>query len=111
IRTAPPRGPVPSGGPLRGRDDQQTPAPRLVTGPAPRRGPSPGNPTTAGDHHPPWLMGSSLRTPDRGPSPEGPPDRSKLFGSHGQRPWLHEVVIPGGLEPPISPTSKGCLRH
>src|SRR6188508_3158813 len=21
------------------------------------------------------------------------PDRSKLFGSHGQRPWLHDVVI------------------
>ena len=20
------------------------------------------------------------------------PDRSKLFGSHGQRPWLHDVV-------------------
>src|SRR5262249_14126563 len=24
---------------------------------------------------------------------EGTPDRSKLFGSHGQRPWLHDVVI------------------
>src|SRR5512142_2980383 len=23
----------------------------------------------------------------------GTPDRSKLFGSHGQRPWLHDVVI------------------
>src|SRR5512135_2384507 len=22
----------------------------------------------------------------------GTPDRSKLFGSHGQRPWLHDVV-------------------
>src|SRR5512143_455332 len=27
----------------------------------------------------------------------GTPDRSKLFGSHGQRPWLHDVVIPPGL--------------
>src|SRR5512143_3060442 len=24
----------------------------------------------------------------------GTPDRSKLFGSHGQRPWLHDVVTP-----------------
>src|SRR5436305_2113301 len=38
----------------------------------------------------------------RGPSRRGSlcllavrctPDRSKLFGSHGQRPWLHNVVI------------------
>ena len=29
---------------------------------------------------------------DEGPSPEGTPDRWKLFGSHGQRPWLQQVV-------------------
>src|SRR5512142_913430 len=27
----------------------------------------------------------------------GTPDRSKLFGSHGQRPWLHDVVISAPL--------------
>src|SRR5512142_2772020 len=33
------------------------------------------------------------RPPTQGPvRSEGTPDRSKLFGSHGQRPWLHEVV-------------------
>jgi ion channel len=31
-------------------------------------------------------------SPTRGAEPGGTPDRSKLFGSHGQRPWLHEVV-------------------
>jgi hypothetical protein len=25
------------------------------------------------------------------------PDRSKLFGSHGQRPWLHDAVMNRGL--------------
>src|SRR5512142_3005267 len=32
-------------------------------------------------------------SPTRGAEPGGTPDRLKLFGSHGQRPWLHEVVI------------------
>src|SRR5512135_1228305 len=36
-------------------------------------------------------------SPTRGAEPGGTPDRSKLFGAHGQRPWLHDVVIP----PPI----------
>src|SRR5512142_822463 len=31
-------------------------------------------------------------SPTRGAEPGGTPDRSKLFGSHGQRPWLHDVV-------------------
>src|SRR5512142_3423703 len=32
-------------------------------------------------------------SPTRGAEPGGTPDRSKLFGAHGQRPWLHDVVI------------------
>src|SRR5690348_8394238 len=44
----------------------------------------------------PTLFGGhsefTLRRPwPRGTSGEGTPDRSKLFGSHGQRPWIHEV--------------------
>jgi hypothetical protein len=32
------------------------------------------------------------------------PDRSKLFGSHGQRPWLHDVVkLDQRLAPPFRP--------
>jgi hypothetical protein len=35
----------------------------------------------------------TLRRPwPRGTPGEGTPDRSKLFGSHGQRPWFHEVM-------------------
>src|SRR4051812_34580105 len=30
--------------------------------------------------------------PTEGLSPEGTPDRSKLFGSHGQRPWFYEII-------------------
>ena len=62
---APPRGPVTSGGPLRGRQDQQTPASRLVTNSAPSRGHSPGDLTSAGNHHRPeahGLIASDSRT-------------------------------------------------
>src|SRR4051794_8485154 len=39
------------------------------------------------------------------------PDRSKLFGSHGQRPWLHNVVIFGlGLEG-VVPVAGAGLDH
>ena len=38
--------------------------------------------------------GSSDRVSDRGAKPGGTPDRSKLFGSHGQMPWLHDGVKP-----------------
>src|SRR5512146_2759372 len=31
--------------------------------------------------------------PTEGLRPEGTPDRSKLFGSHGQRPWFYEIII------------------
>ena len=41
------------------------------------------------------ALGSSARISDRGAEPKGTPDRSKLFGSHGQRPWLHDVVSRG----------------
>src|SRR5512135_287026 len=34
-------------------------------------------------------------SPTRGAEPGGTPDRSKLFGAHGQRPWLHDVVMDG----------------
>src|SRR4051812_42923898 len=57
-------------------------------------------------------MGSSLQTPYRGPSPDGTPDRSKLVGSHGQRPWLHEVVIgreSGDAEPHV--TGPACRKQ
>src|SRR5436305_15179660 len=37
-----------------------------------------------------------------GAEPGGTPDRSKLFGSHGQRPWLHEVVTPEQKSAPVS---------
>src|SRR5688500_13023241 len=58
------------------------------------------------DISPPFaLPPAAERTrPDRGdPRAElpigaegrGTPDRSKLFGSHGQRPWLHDVVKNG----------------
>src|SRR5262249_30750982 len=35
---------------------------------------------------------STKAVPARGTRGEGTPDRSKLFGSHGQRPWFHEVM-------------------
>ena len=41
------------------------------------------------------ALGSSARISDRGSEPEGTPDRSKPFGSHGQRPRLHDVVSRG----------------
>jgi hypothetical protein len=50
------------------------------------------------------ALGSSARISDRGAEPKGTPDRSKLFGSHGQRPWLHDVVSAG---PAFIPPLKG----
>src|SRR5512142_2333649 len=38
----------------------------------------------------------------------GTPDRSKLFGSHGQRPWLHDVVT---RIKPRSDLQSGRGRH
>src|SRR4051812_31151841 len=57
-------------------------------------------------------MGSSLERPDRGPNPESTPDGSRLFGSHGQRPWLHEVVTldgPSGVPSPVLPGDRSMI--
>src|SRR4051794_16383441 len=39
------------------------------------------------------TMGSSGHTAERGAKPRSTPDRSKLIGSHGQRPWLQEIRL------------------
>src|SRR3954451_14445720 len=66
---APPRGPVTSGGPLRGRQDQQTPASRLVTGSAPNPGHSPRDLTIVGNHHRPEAHGLIASDPRPGAKP------------------------------------------
>src|SRR3954467_12865199 len=54
----------------------------------------------------------------RGPSRRGSlcrltgrctPDRSKLFGSHGQRPWLHDVVSASETQGEPAPGDVGVL--
>jgi len=68
-----PRGPVPWGSPRWGRGCQRTEA-------------SPDRSAEAA-----LISLSEGRDLLRGTS-GGTPDRSKLFGSHGQRPWFHEVM-------------------
>ena len=64
----------------------------------------------------PRTVRSSAHAPERGAEPGGTPDRSKLVGSHGQRPWLHNVVTWDSSGPRRSSIPSGpvgshhCLR-
>src|SRR3954447_3173146 len=76
----PPRGPVTSGCPPWGRGSQNT------RSAIPHLGPLRGHREHSHDSR-------TLSHQERGTiAEEGTPDRLKLFGSHGQRPWFHEVM-------------------
>src|SRR5512142_1921674 len=92
----PPRGPMTSGSPRWGQADQPTRT-RRFDARSPR--PAPARPRlrlprleSGGVRRSPRTVRSSAHAPERGAEPGGTPDRSKLVGSHGQRPWLHNVV-------------------
>src|SRR5260370_40830468 len=76
----PPRGPVTSGCPRWGRSSQKPPSATPSKGPLHQR---------RGLSHDSRTLSHQGR---RAFTEEGTPDRWKLFGSHGQRPWLQDVV-------------------
>src|SRR4051812_32093386 len=54
--------------------------------------PAPERPERQRHGRPPKTICPSDHVPDRGAEPRGTPDRSKLFGSHGQRPGFHGMT-------------------
>src|SRR5512143_2086640 len=92
-----------SGSPRWGQADQPTRT-RRFDARSPR--PAPARPRlrlprleSGGVRRSPRTVRSSAQAPERGAEPGGTPDRSKLVGSHGQRPWLHNVVTGTGTGP------------
>src|SRR4051812_48582136 len=89
---APPRGPETWGSPLRGRGGQRG-RPRGVGTPSDGVPPARPDERSGGGGASPGRPGAQRITPrPRGARTAGTPDRWKLFGSHGQRPWLQDVV-------------------
>jgi hypothetical protein len=96
MRKAPRGGPVTSGSPGRGQGRQPSLIHTLRPAPPQHSRPVCGRPERRQHGLPRRAPDPADPVPDRGAKPESMPDRSKLFGSHGQRPCLHNVVMASG---------------